>query len=594
MRLTSLFRVAPPGSFSTFAAGISAAALICSAPLALAGSATWDLDPAGGDWNNATNWTPDTVPNGPSDVATFSVSNRTGVSVAASVEVSAIDFTAGASAFNISADVGVTLTISGSGVSNASGIGQTFTTSDNQFGAGTIVFMNSATAGDGNIYRNKGDSFGIFGVASTRFFGTSNAGTSTIINTDPGKSFMAGGITDFFDQSSAANSTIINRAANSGNILDAFGATTSFSDNSTAGNAVLIAEGSDAIGDDAPEIEFFEQSTADHATITIEGGGGIDGLIRFGDTATAGNATLTMQGGPAGGAGGYGQFLGSATAGNATIVLEGGEDAVSGALLYFFDTASGGQASFTVDGTAVLDMSFHSSPGMAVGSLAGDGTVSIGPLALTIGTNNQNTEFAGTIQDGTDHTGSLVKIGTGILTLSGASSYGGGTTVRAGTLIVSNATGSGTGTGLVKVANATFGGSGIVAGPVTMENGGLLTPSAGANLKTTLTIQSILTLWSTATYTYTFKANKNQAHTDLVIANGVAIKNAILNVSGQTNGRLKPGLTLTLISNTSANPISGTFANLPDGGIVTVNGINFQASYEGGDGNDLTLTVVRP
>jgi hypothetical protein len=47
-----------------------------------------------------------------------------------------------------------------------------------------------------------------------------------------------------------------------------------------------------------------------------------------------------------------------------------------------------------------------------------------------------------------------------------------------------------------------------------------------------------------------------------------------------------------LISNTSANPITGTFSNLPDGGTVTINGNNFQASYEGGDGNDLTLTVV--
>ncbi len=47
-----------------------------------------------------------------------------------------------------------------------------------------------------------------------------------------------------------------------------------------------------------------------------------------------------------------------------------------------------------------------------------------------------------------------------------------------------------------------------------------------------------------------------------------------------------------MISNTSANPISGTFSNLPEGAIVNVNGNSLQASYEGGDGNDLTLTVV--
>ena len=56
---------------------------------------------------------------------------------------------------------------------------------------------------------------------------------------------------------------------------------------------------------------------------------------------------------------------------------------------------------------------------------------------------------------------------------------------------------------------------------------------------------------------------------------------------------MKAGTAYTLISNTSANSISGTFSNLADGAIVNVNGNNLQASYEGGDGNDLTLIVVR-
>jgi hypothetical protein len=60
----------------------------------------------------------------------------------------------------------------------------------------------------------------------------------------------------------------------------------------------------------------------------------------------------------------------------------------------------------------------------------------------------------------------------------------------------------------------------------------------------------------------------------------------------KTQGTLTPGLVLTVISNTSANPISGTFSNLADGAIVNVGGTNFQAHYQGGDGNDLTLTVV--
>ena len=55
---------------------------------------------------------------------------------------------------------------------------------------------------------------------------------------------------------------------------------------------------------------------------------------------------------------------------------------------------------------------------------------------------------------------------------------------------------------------------------------------------------------------------------------------------------MKLGTILTVISNTSATPISGTFNNLVDGAILTVSGNNLQASYHGGDGNDLTLTVV--
>ncbi len=41
-----------------------------------------------------------------------------------------------------------------------------------------------------------------------------------------------------------------------------------------------------------------------------------------------------------------------------------------------------------------------------------------------------------------------------------------------------------------------------------------------------------------------------------------------------------------------SSPIVGTFMNLPDGGTITVGNNTFQADYEGGDGNDLTLTVV--
>jgi hypothetical protein len=57
------------------------------------------------------------------------------------------------------------------------------------------------------------------------------------------------------------------------------------------------------------------------------------------------------------------------------------------------------------------------------------------------------------------------------------------------------------------------------------------------------------------------------------------------------NRSLPTHKTVTVISNTSSTAISGTFANLPDGGTITVGNNTFKANYEGGDGNDLTLTV---
>ncbi|MGH8093109.1 MAG: hypothetical protein ACREIF_06520 [Chthoniobacterales bacterium] len=162
---------------------------------------------------------------------------------------------------------------------------------------------------------------------------------------------------------------------------------------------------------------------------------------------------------------------------------------------------------------------------------------------------------------------------------------------------MSNETGSGTGTGAVSVNAGTLGGSGTISGVVTIGTGGgagaFLAPAHGTKTQATLTIQSSLTFNSDSAYTYTFKAKKKKAKTDKVVANGVTINGATVVLQGTTQGSLTRGTVYTLISNTAATPISGTFSNLADGAILTVNGNNFQASYEGGDGNDLTLTVVR-
>lgn len=91
---------------------------------AQAGRATWQLNPGSSTWNTATNWMPNTVPNGASDVATFATSNQTFVELSTAVTVSSIVFSPGASAFKITCTPESPLTITGAGVINNSGVMQ--------------------------------------------------------------------------------------------------------------------------------------------------------------------------------------------------------------------------------------------------------------------------------------------------------------------------------------------------------------------------------------------------------------------------------------------------------------------------------------
>src|SRR5205814_1739007 len=101
------------------------------------------------DWNTADNWTPNSVPNGPVDTATFGLSNTTDVSISENTRGNGITFTSAATnPYTITASPGLTLRISGTGITNNSGMTQNFVTAADASGnIGTIVFSHNATAG---------------------------------------------------------------------------------------------------------------------------------------------------------------------------------------------------------------------------------------------------------------------------------------------------------------------------------------------------------------------------------------------------------------------------------------------------------------
>ncbi len=177
--------------------------------------------------------------------------------------------------------------------------------------------------------------------------------------------------------------------------------------------------------------------------------------------------------------------------------------------------------------------------------------------------------------------------GAGTVIFSAANTYTAGTTIYSGTLLVNNATGSGTGTGAVLVHSAaTLGGTGLVSGAVTVN--GALSPG---NSSGTLTLQNSVTFNPGSVFRIELSAADNY---DQLIANGVTINGGalelLLGFAPSSND------TFTILNNTALGAMAGTFTNLAEGGIIVAsyNAVDyqFQASYNGGTGNDLVLTVI--
>jgi autotransporter-associated beta strand protein len=103
-----------------------------------------------------------------------------------------------------------------------------------------------------------------------------------------------------------------------------------------------------------------------------------------------------------------------------------------------------------------------------------------------------NTTINGSMVDGIGGFGNFVKTGTGTLTLSNANTYSGGTFINGGKLLVTNTSGSATGTGSVQVFS-TLAGNGTVAptsGMVRLRAGATLNPGLSTSDTSSLKVNS--------------------------------------------------------------------------------------------------------
>jgi autotransporter-associated beta strand protein len=216
--------------------------------------------------------------------------------------------------------------------------------------------------------------------------------------------------------------------------------------------------------------------------------------------------------------------------------------------------------------------------------------VFLGASTLTVN-NKPDTTFGGVISGA----GKLVKGADRTLTLTSANIYTGGTIIKDGTLLAENTAGSATGLGPVLVKSGALGGTGSISGDVKVGadipgNGSFIFPGVSFGNPGILTILGKLTFDVDGFFNCGFRTTT----IGQVIANGVAIDpNAQFAFFNNRGENLPIGTVAIVINNTAATPIAGKFENLPDGFVFTSGSNKFEVSYEGGDGNDLTLTRVQ-
>lgn len=251
---------------------------------------------------------------------------------------------------------------------------------------------------------------------------------------------------------------------------------------------------------------------------TLVRGGALEGVDGVGLSAAS---NLVLDGGVYQGSGTFSRAVGT-NAGEVSWGADGGGFSARGGTL---DVALGGgtgqvtwgSGGFVPAGSALL---FGSAQADSLVRFEND--VDLGGAARTVlvtaGAGGDAAEMSGVLSDG------ALQVGDGshggILILTGANTYSGGTSVSGGTLVVANTSGSGTGSGAVDVLAGTLRGTGTV-GAVSVYAGGTL--AAGTAAATgVLTVNGNLSLASGSTTTLRLNGTSAGTGYDQIRVGGTA------------------------------------------------------------------------
>jgi autotransporter-associated beta strand protein len=178
---------------------------------------------------------------------------------------------------------------------------------------------------------------------------------------------------------------------------------------------------------------FQNSSTAGTSSVAYNVSG--SGLLFFTDSSSAGSSVITVTG-----SGAQLDFASSASGGSARFVNAGGD--------LYFENSNGANTLGSIEGTGGIHFS-NANGGAAAQS-------------LTVGSLGTDTAYSGSIGDD-GAVGTLIKAGSGMLTLSGVNSYSGGTVFKAGTVSISSDSNLGAAPGSAVADHLNFDGGALQA-----------------------------------------------------------------------------------------------------------------------------------
>jgi fibronectin-binding autotransporter adhesin len=230
----------------------------------------------------------------------------------------------------------------------------------------------------------------------------------------------------------------------------------------------------------------------------------------------------------------------------------------------------------TESGTNFLRLSANATNASALTgqslSITPPASFTVRPITLS-GTNTGLNTISGVIQPAAGFNTSIIKSGVGTWNLTGANLYAGGTSVNGGLLLINNISGSGTGSGAVRVNNGgTLGGNGTIAGNILVNSGGTLAPG---NSPGVLTSQGTLTMDPGSTFAAELTGTVAGTGYDQHRLTGSTSTYALNTGGGApilsfpvTAGSYTLGDFFAIVRNDLGTPGTGNFAGLPTSGSI--------------------------